>query len=68
MELEEEGYLVRSAAGIRLTKKAYDEITELYALLKSTLEAKLEISGTIVTGLGEGAYYTGLDGYRKQMK
>ncbi len=67
-ELGKEGYVERSAAGIRLTKKAYDEMAKTYAVMKSIFEAKLEIAGTIVTGLGEGAYYTSLEGYRKQMK
>lgn len=67
-ELEKEGYITREAGNIRLTKKAYEELAEEYSLLKQIFDAKLEISGTVVKGIGEGSYYMGLDGYKKQIR
>jgi riboflavin kinase len=68
MALEEEGYLERSHEGLKLTKKTLEELGETYALLKQVFEEKIEISGKIVGGLGEGKYYMGLEGYRDQIK
>ena len=67
--LEKGGYLERKEGGIILTKKACGELGEAYAAMKRAFEGgKLEITGTIVRGLGEGKYYLSLDGYRKQIK
>lgn len=68
LALDEDGMISRSADGISLTKKAYENIAREYAALKSVFEEKLEISGAVETGIGEGKYYLGLDGYRKQME
>ncbi len=68
LALEDEELIARSADGISLTKKAHEAIAREYATLKSVFEEKLEISGSVETGIGEGKYYLGLDGYRKQMK
>ena len=68
LALEEEGLISRGADGLSLTRKAHDEIAREYAALKSVFEEKLEISGAIETGIGEGKYYLSLEGYRKQMK
>ncbi len=67
-QLEEEGYVRRTGEGISITKKAQEIFAAEYAILKAAIEEKLEISGTIVTGLGEGRYYMELEGYRSQIK
>jgi len=66
--LEGLGYLERSAKGIQLTKKAYEELASEYALLRQIFESKLEIKGTVVGGIGEGRYYMSRDKYTKQIK
>jgi riboflavin kinase len=68
LSLEEDGMIERGQDGIALTKKANREIAGEYAALRAVFEEKLEISGTVETGIGEGKYYLALDGYRKQMK
>ncbi len=67
-QLEEEGYVKRTGEGISITKKAHEIFAAEYAILKAALEEKLEISGSIVTGLGEGRYYMELEGYKKQIR
>jgi riboflavin kinase len=67
--LEKEDMVNRTASGIELTKKAKDRVDVLYADMKLIFEKeKLELSGVIVSGLGEGKYYLSMDGYRKQVK
>ena len=72
MELENEGYLERLKIGrlygLKLTEKGLDQLMMLYSILKGTLEPPLmlEIEGELFSGLGEGAYYTSLENYRRQ--
>jgi len=67
--LEKRGYLERKENGITLTKKACGELGDAYAAMKRAFEGgRLEISGAIVRGLGEGKYYLSLDGYRRQIQ
>jgi len=67
-ELEENGFIERKD-GIRLTKKAQDELAVVYSMLKCAFEKKaLEISGTITKGFEEGKYYLSLPGYRNQIR
>lgn len=69
LALEEEGYVERGKDGIRLAKKAYDELAADYVVLKSVFEGKkLEIEGRISKGLGEGGFYVSMEGYRRQIK
>ena len=69
VELEKKGYLKRSKEGIKLTRKAYNELAGIYSVLKHVFEGKrLEISGTITRGLEEGRYYLSMGGYKKQIK
>ncbi len=68
LSLEEDGLIARSADGISLTKKSQEKIAKEFAVLKSVFEERLDISGAIETGIGEGKYYLSLDGYKKQMK
>lgn len=72
LELEEANYIERVKSGktfkIRVTKKGYDEINKLSMILKNALEGikELEFKGVVTKGIGEGAYYISLEGYRKQ--
>lgn len=69
VRLEKDGYIERGRDGIKLTKKAYEEMSALYSTLKAVFEGnRLEIEGTIVKGLGEGGFYVSLPGYRKQFR
>jgi riboflavin kinase len=73
LELEEGGFIERIMSGrkvaVKLTQKGYEQIADLYNLLHKSLESVpsvIELSGTLVSGMGEGAYYMSLKGYTKQ--
>jgi riboflavin kinase len=73
LELEQDGFIQRIMSGrkisVKLTQKGYDKIAEMYNLLQKSLESvpsSIELSGTLVSGMGEGAYYMSLKGYTKQ--
>ncbi len=72
LELEEANYIERVKSGkgfkVRVSEKGYDEIDKLFMILKNALEGikELEFKGVVTKGMGEGAYYISLEGYRKQ--
>jgi riboflavin kinase len=73
LELEQNGYIERTRIGnrsfVKITKRGSDALLELHLRLKSALEGEelaSETHGEVFTGLGEGAYYISLKGYRKQ--
>lgn len=73
VELEENGYINRIRSGgknsVKITKEGIAAITDLYVLLQSVLEGKkpvFEMNGEVFSGLGEGAYYMSMNGYRRQ--
>jgi len=74
VELEKAGLLERSKAGqkfrIIITDRGIDEVLNLHETLKSSVEiferSGLQLDGKVVSGMGEGAYYMSLDGYRRQ--
>lgn len=73
LELEQDGFIQRIMSGrkisVKLTQKGYDQIAEMYNLLQKSLKSvpsAIELSGTLVSGMGEGAYYMSLKGYTKQ--
>jgi riboflavin kinase len=75
LDLENSGYIERAKKGqkfaVRVTDKGYSEIQGLFSSLRAALEsapATIDFEGNIVSGMGEGAYYMSLDGYRKQFK
>jgi riboflavin kinase len=75
LDLETAGYVERTRRGqkfaVRITDKGYSEIQSLFASLKSALEsapAAIDFEGSVVSGMGEGAYYMSLEGYKKQFK
>ena len=74
-ELEEDGFIERIMNGrkfsVKITSKGYSEMVKLSSILKSSLNSFpsfVELKGTLVSGMGEGAYYMSLKGYTKQFK
>lgn len=54
---------------MKLTAKGVDAMNDIYTALRSVFEGEepiVEIHGKAFTGLGEGAYYVSLRGYRRQ--
>ena len=75
LELEKDGFIERIMNGrkfsVKITSKGYSEMVKLSSILKSSLKSfpsYLELKGTLVSGMGEGAYYMSLHGYTKQFK
>ncbi len=75
LELENNGLIERIMKGrkisVKITQKGYSEIAKLNSVLSSSLSSStsnIELSGSVITGLGEGAYYMSLKGYTKQFK
>ena len=75
LDLENSGYLERIKKGqrfaVKVTDKGFSEIQSLFSSLKRALElvpATINFEGNVVSGMGEGAYYVALDGYRRQFK
>jgi len=75
IEMERLGLLTRSAEGrnqtVRITKEGLDSLTQMYRVLRSVFEApkaEVEINAVVFSGLSEGAYYMGMEGYRKQFR
>ena len=75
LELENSGYIERIRRGqkfaVRVTDKGHTEIQNLFSSLHSALEsspAAIDFEGSVVSGMGEGAYYMSLEGYRRQFK
>lgn len=73
LELEETGYIKRIRSGgknsVKITEEGKAAMTDLYVLLQRVIEGKkpvFEMKGEIFTGLGEGAYYMSMNGYRRQ--
>lgn len=73
LELEREGYIERirlkGGYGIKLSERGIQALTHLYHRLKQALETlpeSITLQGRVFTGIGEGAYYVSLKGYRKQ--
>jgi riboflavin kinase len=73
-ELEALGYVERRRSGakfaVRLTGAGEDVVRAYYSGLKAALDGKpkkeTKFVGKVFRGLGEGAYYVGLQGYRTQ--
>src|SRR5206468_5521350 len=75
IEMEELGLLTRSLEGrnqtVRITREGLESLTQMYRVLKSVFEApkaEVEINAVVFSGLSEGAYYMGMEGYRKQIR
>jgi riboflavin kinase, archaea type len=75
LELESDGYIERLRTGlkvsVRITTKGHAEMSKIFSILKSSLATSptyIEFRGSIISGMGEGAYYMSMKGYTKQFK
>ncbi|MDI6885760.1 MAG: DUF120 domain-containing protein [archaeon] len=75
-ELEREGlvhrriiadgqWIILTTKGIEQLKKEYYEYQKIFF---SRTNIEVEIAGRLITGLGEGKYYTTLEGYKRQFE
>ena len=74
-ELERDGMIRRTAGGrgrrIRVTDQGYAEVARISSLLRAAVDGKPSrpvLRGTVVSGVGEGAYYMSLPGYVEQFR
>lgn len=75
LDLETSGYIERLKKGqkfaVKVTDKGYSEIQSLYLSLRTALDsapATMDFEGNVSSGMGEGAYYMSLEGYRRQFR
>ena len=75
LELEQNQFIERIISGrkvsIKITDNGFSEMVKLSTILQKSLDSfpsNVEITGTLVSGIGEGAYYMGLKGYTTQFK
>jgi len=75
LELEQNQFIERIISGrnisVKITPKGFDEMVKLSTILQKSLDSSpsnVELKGTLISGMGEGAYYMGLKGYTKQFK
>jgi riboflavin kinase len=75
LELEQNKFIERIITGrhisVKITPKGLSEMVKLSSILQKSLDSApsvVELKGTLVSGMGEGAYYMGLSGYTKQFK
>ena len=75
LDLEFFGYISRNKKRkkytIKVTEKGYQQVHDLFLFLKTAIESFkyiIDFEGHIITGMGEGAYYMSLNGYKQQFK
>ena len=75
LELEQNKFITRIINGrnlsVKITGKGFSEMVKLSSILQKSLDSSpshVDLKGTLVSGMGEGAYYMGLKGYTKQFK
>jgi riboflavin kinase, archaea type len=76
IDLEKEDLIERvknkKKFGMKLTEAGFEILQNIYDLLKISMEdthiKPVLFKGKIVTGMGEGAYYMSLEGYKKQFQ
>ena len=75
LELENSNFIERIISGrkisVKITPKGYSEMVKLSQALQQSLtssSSNVLLKGTLVSGMGEGAYYMSLKGYTKQFK
>ena len=74
IELERQGWIKKTTtlegSLVKIEEAGVKELQKLYTNLRIIIEAayppSITLEGTVFTGLGEGAYYTQKDHYRKQ--
>ena len=75
LELEQNSFIERIINGrnisVKITSKGFSEMVKISSILQKSLDSSpsyVELEGTLVSGMGEGAYYMGLKGYTKQFQ
>ena len=75
LELEQNKFITRIISGrklsVKITSKGFSEMVKLSSILQKSLDSSpshVDLEGTLISGMGEGAYYMGLKGYTKQFK
>ena len=75
LELEQNNFIERIINGrnisVKITSKGFSEMVKLSSILQKSLDSSpsyVELKGTLISGMGEGAYYMGLKGYTKQFQ
>lgn len=75
LELENNQFIERVISGrntsVKITAKGFSEMVKLSLILQKSLDSSpshVELKGTLISGMGEGAYYMSLKGYIKQFK
>jgi len=75
LELEQGDFIERIISGrkisVKITSRGYSEMIKLSNVLQKSLRSSpshVLLKGTLVSGMGEGAYYMSLKGYTKQFK
>ena len=75
LELEQNSFIERIIHGrnisVKITPKGFSEMVKISSILQKSLDSSpsyVELEGTLVSGMGEGAYYMGLKGYTKQFQ
>ena len=73
LDLEKDGYLHRVRKGqgfrVKVTEKGFEQMSKLFLAVKTALDSApnhLEFQGVAVSGMGEGAYYMAMPGYKNQ--
>ena len=75
-QLEAGGLVERQASGrggspVRVTRHGYAALERAASALRDCLDSQpdhVRLEGTLVSGMGEGAYYMSLDGYTRQFR
>lgn len=64
-----------SHTSVRVTRRGFEELERLSSVLRDSIApvdsadpARITLSGVLVSGMGEGAYYMTLDGYTRQFR
>ena len=75
MDLEQGMFIERMISGgsvsVKVTAKGFAEVNRLSSLLQKSIGSSpsyVDLEGVLVSGMGEGAYYMGLEGYTRQFK
>ncbi len=75
IEMEKAGLIQRSWEGrtqkVQITKEGLQQLAGMHRVLKGVFESppgELVMNGVVFSGLSEGSYYMGLEGYRKQFR
>ena len=75
VDLERGRFIERIISGgnisVMVTAKGVGEVNRLLSILQKSVGSKppcVELEGVLVSGMGEGAYYMGLEGYTRQFK